>query len=259
MIETERGAEPPLFSKFPKLRPPLPQAYVAIHEQEYLANRTRGSLANRLARWLENWMHRRVRDARTGPQEELLELGAGSLNHLPWERGYRAYDIVEPFRGLLEASTNLKLVRNAYARLDEVPEERKYDRILSVAVLEHMVDLPLEIALAGLRLREQGVFCAGIPSEGGRMWEWAWRYGTGTAYRRRTGLDYEVVMRHEHVNSAPEIEACVRAFFREVTIARFPLPALSLSLYTFIRATGADTEACRRFIESRARNADPRG
>ena len=45
-------------------------------------------------------------------------------------------------------------------------------------------------------------------------------------------------MRHEHVNTAQEIEACIRHYFSEVTVKRFPTPFPPLSLYTFMEARG---------------------
>ena len=257
MSNVDHAEEFQNFSQFPKIRLPLPEAYSAVYEDEYLANRTSGSFANKLARTLESWMH--VRVARTGTKrsEEILELGAGSLNHLAWEKNFSTYDIVEPFHKLFEGSSNLSLIRNAYDHLSAIPPERQYDRILSVAVLEHMLDLPQDIALAGMHLRNGGIFCAGVPSEGGWLWEMAWRYGTGTAFRRRTGLDYAPMMCYEHINTVDEIENCIHYFFRDVAIARFPLPARSLSLYTFLRATGTDKERCARFLEYRRREVAP--
>jgi hypothetical protein len=239
------------FPQYPKHRPPLPQEYVDIFDKEYVANRTSGGFANKIARSLESWMHRKVAATALQDGKDILELGAGSLNHLPWEQGYGAYDVVEPFRKLLDASDSLGLVRDAFGQLSEIPVERQYQRIISVAVLEHMLDLPMEIALAGQHLLVDGVFCAGVPSEGCWLWEMAWRYGTGPAFHRRTGLDYATVMHHEHVNTVGEIESCVRYFFEDVAIDRFPLKAKALSLYTFLWATRPRQQRCLAFLENR--------
>jgi len=252
---TEHAGEPQPFPQFPKVRPPLPQAYLSLYESEYLENRASGSLANKTARMLESWMHAKVRQTAAKLSEEILEIGAGTLNHIPWERGNLRYDIVEPFRKLFENSANLKLVRHVYSDIKEIPKERRYDRILSVAVLEHMVDLPSVVALSGLHLHQHGVFCAGIPSEGAWLWEMAWRYGTGTSFRRRTGLDYAMMMHHEHLNTAAEIETCIRYFFHDVSIKRFPLRLLPLSLYTFLHAIKVHKQRCTRFIELREHTA----
>ena len=62
----------------------------------------------------------------------------------------------------------------------------------------------------------------------------AWRGVTGPAYRLRTGLDYGTLMRHEHVNTAPEILALVRHFFGDVSVSRFPAPMHRFSFYTYV-------------------------
>lgn len=230
----------------------MPHAYNDIHEDEYLVNRTSKNVANEVARKLEGWMHVKVAATALEDNEEVLELGAGNLNHIPWENKYSHYDVVEPFQKLLETSLNLQLVRNTYTSLSDVPKENIYDRVVSIAVLEHLLDLPYEVALSGMHLKRNGIFCAGIPSEGGWLWKMAWKYGTGIAYKRRTGLDYAIVMRHEHVNNVNEIISCIRYFFRESTINRFPLPSGNLSLYTVIKASSVDIKRCEQFIKSRS-------
>ena len=83
--------------------------------------------------------------------------------------------------------------------------------------------------MAALRLEADGVFQAGIPSEGGFLWGIAWRLSTGISYYLRTGLGYGVVMRHEHIDSAFEYSpssgtcfgtsACADSRFRGITAA----------------------------------------
>lgn len=180
-----------------------------------------------------------------------LELGAGTLNHLRFERALGAYDVVEPFAALWRDSPEAGKVRRFYAAQDEIPRQPAYARIVSVAVLEHMIDLPRELALSGLLLQPDGVFQAGIPSEGGFLWWLGWRATTGITYGLRNRLDYGVVMRHEHVNRAREIEALVCHVFRDVRRVRFPTPFLQGSLYTYLEARVPDLERCRAILERR--------
>jgi len=241
-----------LFSVYPKRRPVLPDEYLSYYDSEYVANRTAGGLGNRIARALETWMHRKVAAGAKGSPEAILELGAGSLNHLPWETNYASYDVVEPYRKLLDSASNLKSLRRTYSDISEVPDDALYDRVISIAVLEHLLDLPREIAESGLRLLDGGRFCAGIPTEGALLWRLAWKYGTGPGYKRRTGLDYARVMQYEHVNSADEIERCVRYFFDDVRVERFPTPVKSLSIYTYINAAKPNRDRCRSFSNDRS-------
>ena len=232
------------FVQFPKIRPPLPEEYQRIYNEEYLANRHGKRLANKIACYLEGWMHRRIASAAQQPGEDILEIGAGTLNHLAWEKQYQNYDIVEPARFLIRSSAQKSLLRKVYDSLQEIEAIPQFDRIVSIAVLEHMTDLPTEVARAALLLKNEGLFCAGVPSKGSLLWYLAWKYGTGTAFRLRTGLDYSIVMRHEHLNSLEEVEQVVHWFFKDVKTYRFPLRFLHLSLYTVFLAKGVHRERC---------------
>lgn len=237
-----------VLDRFPKVRPTLPDEYLALYEREQLENRTRGGLGNSIARFLESWMHKQIAKDAISALDDVLEVGAGPLNHLDYEDSYAAYDVVEPFRKLLESSNTRRSLRQIYTSTEEIPELKQYDRIISVAVLEHMLDLPRELARSGLLLKASGRFCAGVPSEGSPLWEAAWRYGTGPGFKRRTGLDYEPMMNYEHVNTVDEIDYCIRYFFRKVSVRRFPLPVKFLSLYTYYLAEDPDLGKCKNFL-----------
>lgn len=231
------------FSRFPKSRPQLPAAHRERYTRDYLENR-HGQVAS-LAKRLEAWMHRQVAAAGTGGR--VLEIGAGTLNHLDYERRHEIYDAVEPFEELWAGSPKLTGVRKLYRDILEIPLEQRYDRIISVAVLEHLTELPLVVARSGLLLAERGTFAAGIPSEGSLAWYLGWRIGTGVPYRLRTGLDYAPLMRHEHVNGAAEIEQVVRTLFRRVERRRFPAPLFHASFYTVLVAGEPERRLCEEY------------
>jgi SAM-dependent methyltransferase len=251
------GQKPPNpFPKFPKRRPPLPPAYRHLYAREYEVNREGKTLANRAAIWLETWMHRKIAerpDARKS--SKVLELGAGTLNHLPFETFPLEYDIVEPQAFLYQRRPELKKVSRIFKGLDQVPAQSAYDRIFSIAVLEHVTDLPQLVATSARALKPGGRFQAGFPSEGGFLWGFAWRCTTGVSFRLRHHLDYSILMRHEHVNSAPEILEVVQFFFERVRISRFPLPFHHLSFYACLEAAEPRMDRVTRFLkDERARD-----
>ncbi len=240
-----------LLATYPRQRPPLPEAQQAIYVREYRRNRQGADAVTSLAQKAESWMHRQI--ARHGTNDgDILEIGAGSLNHLPYEaqNGGRAYDVIEPFRELYADSPHRHLIRDFYADINALPRDRRYARIISVAVLEHLPHLPAVIARAALHMHGRGVFQAAIPSEGGFLWGIGWRLTTGLSYRLRTGHSYGVLMRHEHLNEAREIIALIRHFFADTAIKRFPLPLHHLSLYACIRACNPRLERCRDYLSS---------
>ncbi|WP_309605383.1 class I SAM-dependent methyltransferase [Phenylobacterium sp.] len=225
-----------VLARFPKTRPVLPPKLRAIYVRQYQENRAGATPAASASQRLERWLHRQVAaDAVAGPPRATLEIGAGTLNQLAFEPPNEAYDIVEPFAELYRDSPLKGRVRGVFADIHQIPAGRSYDRITSAAALEHICDLPRVLARATRLLTPDGCFRAAIPSEGGFLWKLGWMCTTGLEFRLRHGLDYGLMMAHEHVNDAFDIETLVRALFEEVEVRSFGL-GRQLSLYRFLAA-----------------------
>jgi len=193
-------------------------------------------------------MHRKVaQDVTIPPAKATLEIGAGNLNQLPYEPHSQPYDIVEPFRELYASSPHRGRLRDIYNDVSEIPSDRRYDRITSIAVLEHVCNLPELVARSACLLAEGGSFRAGIPSEGTILWRLGWQMTTALDFRARHNLDYKVLMRYEHVNTAQEIEQVLRYFFAEVRTSVFGLMR-ALSFYQFFACSKPDLARCRSYL-----------
>lgn len=234
-----------LLASYPRMRRPLSASQQSHYEEHYRQNRSGSKGLFRATAALESWMHRAV--ARSPEAADVLELGAGNLNHVRYEEHASSYDAVEPMRVLWEDSPYRSSIRTMYQDLAEIEPGKSYDRIISIAVLEHLTALPMMVAQSGLLLRPGGRFQAGIPSEGGFLWGAAWRATTGIAYRIRRGEDYGTLMRHEHISTAREIQAVLEYFFELVTLRRFPLPGFHMSLYTYLEAALPRIDRCSAF------------
>lgn len=199
---------------------------------------------------MESWLHKQVaKDVLESREEKLtLEIGAGTLNQLRYEPEVGRYDIVEPFKELYERSADIKRIRNIYNDITEIPGHYRYDRITSVATFEHICNLPEVIAYCGLLLADDGSLRVSIPSEGTLLWTLGWKLTTGLEFRIKYGLDYGMLMRHEHVNTAAEIEKLLRYFFDKVECRVFGLTT-SLSLYQFYSCGNPVIEKCRLFAK----------
>jgi hypothetical protein len=169
------------------------------------------------------------------------------LNQLPYEPRSAPYDIVEPFRELYESSPQLKRIRNVYTDIAEIPANNRYQRITSIAVLEHVENLPELIARSALLLDRDGSFRAGIPSEGTILWRLGWQLTTALDFRARYNLDYKVLMEHEHVNTAAEIEEVLRYFFGVTQRNVFGLMR-SLSFYQFFACSQPRLDRCPDYV-----------
>lgn len=238
-----------MFPQFPKSRPPLPKEIEEIYSTHYKSNREGDTTAASLAQRLEAWMHRKVAAdvaGTSGTNKSTLEVGAGTLNQLQYEPNVGPYDIVEPFTSLYQDSKHLPRVRNIFNDISQVHDGVKYDRITSVATFEHILNLPELVARCGLLLAEGGALRTAIPSEGTILWTLGWKLTTGLEFKMKYGLDYGLLMKHEHVNRASEIREVLEYFFAEVRSNVFGV-AKPLSLYQFYECRQPRLDKCREY------------
>ncbi|SMN02320.1 methyltransferase 24 [uncultured Candidatus Thioglobus sp.] len=241
-----------MFENYPKNRPPLPKEIQDIYSKHYKSNREGQTTASSLAQKMESWLHKQVaRDVvkQQDSEKVTLELGAGTLNQLRYEPKVRSYDIVEPFTELYNNSDFIQRIGNIYTDISEIPDSSRYDRITSVATLEHICNLPEVIARCGLLLAENGVLRASVPSEGTWLWALGWKMTTGLEFKIKYGVDYGLLMKHEHVNTAKEIEEVLEYFFKKVKCKVFGL-SKSNSLYQYYECRVPEVDRCRNFLKN---------
>lgn len=224
-----------ILSRYPKKRIELPDSYQNIYDKHYKENRNGSTFASNLSSKLESWLHRQVAKS-ANPSSVTLEIGAGTLNQLKFEQATPCYDIIEPYKDLYMDSSYLKNIRTVYSDISEVPVTNKYDRITSCACFEHICNLPEVVEKCTKLLNENGKLCASIPNEGRFLWKFAYQMTTGLEFRKRYGLDYEVLMNYEHVNTADEIDIILRYYFKDVKMKMLGI-GKTFSFYRYYECT----------------------
>lgn len=127
---------------------------------------------------------------------------------------------MEPYKELFAHSSNLKYVRKIYSDISQI-ENGKYDRIISIACFEHVENLPEMVSKSVSLLKRGGKLCVSIPNEGRFLWKFAYTMTTGREFKKRFGLEYETLMRYEHINTADEIEQILKYYFKDVKRSLF--------------------------------------
>lgn len=149
-----------LLCRFPKQRPEIDQHYKKAFYEYYTDNRKANTKITSLSSKLEGWMHKKIAKTRKafGNGVSTLDIGAGTLNQLLYETVYDGdkYDVVEPNLEWVNTSKNKKYVNKIFEDINNVPMNHKYERIVSCATFEHLIDLPQVVAKAGLILRDGG-------------------------------------------------------------------------------------------------------
>lgn len=238
-----------ILTRYPKSRPPLNTKLQQIYTQHYLTNRQGASPATSVAQKLESWMHHQVAQS-AAANTHTLEIGAGTLNQLPYETQVKTYDIIEPFQDLYRHSPLQNRIRHQYADISEVPSRQKYHRITSIATHEHIENLPAVIASTCLHLKPHGQHLVAIPNTGSLTWYLAWRFTTGVEFYLKHRLDYAQLMRHEHLNTSHEIRTLLQYFFKSVTAKHFG-PSRHLSLYHVYTCSQPRLDLAHRFFHTK--------
>ncbi|HLG34277.1 MAG TPA: methyltransferase domain-containing protein [Bacteroidia bacterium] len=238
-----------MFENYPKKRTELPEEYRKIYSVYYKKNREGKMPASSLSQRMEAWLHRKVAGDVSGENNKsTLEIGAGTLNQLKYEQT-KPYDIVEPFTELYSDSEFKSSVREIFQDIRQVNGSKKYDRITSIATFEHITNLPEVVARTCILLNENGCLRVSIPNEGTFLWTLGWRMTTGLEFKLRYGLDYRVLMNHEHVNTADEIETVLNYFYATVTCSCFGINK-RIALYRFYECTAPRVEVAEDYLKT---------
>lgn len=242
--------QPTILSRFPKVRKELSPEFQQIYSMHYLRNREGQTKTTSLSMRLESWLHKAVAADVANSSHDIptLEIGAGTLNQMPFEPNIVSYDIVEPFVTLFENSKHRNRVRNVFNDISEI-KGQKYQRITSVAVFEHIMNLPDVVAMAAKLLDQNGVMRVSIPNEGTFLWRWG-TYITGYEFKKMYGLDYQILMKYEHVNTADEIEDVLKYFFKTTRVRFFGIHKKA-AFYRFIECREPDLERVAEYLTSR--------
>ncbi|MBU2903433.1 class I SAM-dependent methyltransferase [Arenibacter algicola] len=240
-----------MFESLPKIRTRLPLAYEKIYDEHYQNNREGNGKTTSISKKMESWMHKIVaKDVVLGCIDGIktLEIGAGNLNHLKYEPNGNSYDVVEPYSELLNSSCKKNKIGTTYTDISQI-SNKKYDRIISIACFEHVLNLPLLVAHSCKLLNTNGQLRVAIPNEGTFLWKLGTMV-TGFEFKRKYGLDYEILMKHEHVNTADEIDAILNFFFKDVKCKVFGINK-KIAFYRFYICKTPNTKNVKYYFSTK--------
>ncbi len=170
------------------------------------------------------------------PRGRTLEIGAGLGEHLCYEDlTHQDYYAVELREELVDAIRERHPGVTAIAAdcQERLPfSDGYFDRVLAVHVLEHLPDLPRALDEIQRVLALRGRLFAVIPCEGGLAYSVARRLSAQRMFEKEFGMDYEWLIRSEHVNVPWEILMELRKRFRLVGSRYFPfrIPSTAMNL-----------------------------
>jgi SAM-dependent methyltransferase len=179
------------------------------------------------------WAHSACRKLREQGKDIVLDLGCGTGDHFPYvnSRKIIGVDINED---------RLKIARERYPHADIRHEDifnlsfpnGSVSSIVSIGTLEHLD--PLNDALQNIHrvLAQAGEFIFCIPTEG-----YLYRLGRNIVTKRHvekvTGVDYNALLRKEHINRCQDILVALKKYFVVDKLLGVPFkwPIISLNIF----------------------------
>lgn len=192
---------------------------------------------NRIISWVQNSGHRICAsmsryDLRN---ESILDLGCGSGSHFSYIKN--AHIVGLDSRQALLKSAEKKLSHRTKLLIGDIfdlrirlPKE-SFNSIRSIYTLEHLS--PLNKALEEIKyvLKRNGEFIFAIPTEG-FLWKIGRDFTTKKYIEKRWGIDYDALLKKEHVNSAKFIIKTLERYFFLEKLVFFPfvIPSININL-----------------------------
>ena len=102
----------------------LPKRYRKIYEEFYTNYSQANTFFRKLSLLVEKWYHLKAYKAKPRA-DAILEIGAGDLNHVKFEKDFKSYDVVEPKNFLIQVSDQAvrKSIRNIYKDIENIPQK----------------------------------------------------------------------------------------------------------------------------------------
>jgi len=170
------------------------------------------------ARGLERFNQGYVASLPHKPGSKTLEIGAGLGAHLEFEnlrdQEYYCLEYREKFCRELCKKIPAEQVFMGDIQKRQSWQDKAFDRIVAIHVLEHLPDLPSAIKETSRLLRDSGTFDIVIPCEGGLAYSLLRKLTAERLFRKTWKMDYLPIIRNEHVSECKEILDLVFTYFR---------------------------------------------
>lgn len=162
----------------------------------------------------------------------ILDVGSGMGYHLKFEKlsSKRTYICLDEDKTMLDR-IDVSNVQKIVGTCSEMPLKNKsVDLIIASHILEHLPYLKSDLKELKRVLKKNGKFIVVLPCDPGKLWR-ALTLITPSRWRlKRLGIDYDIVMKHEHVNT---FERCMEDIKEIFTIDQEKYYPFLIKKYNF--------------------------
>ncbi len=186
---------------------------------------------NPITRFITNLGHKTCTKLRKNKNCPVLDLGCGAGDHFPYIQNQQIIGLDISQKLLSQAQKKYPHAQLINGNIFNPPfKKESIKSIISFAVLEHLS--PLEKALEQINhvLSKDGEFIFAIPTEG-FLYRLGRKLTTQRYIEKTTGIDYEKLLKKEHVNQCVDVLKCVKRYFylKQLRGVPFFIPNINLN------------------------------
>lgn len=191
---------------------------------------------NFLINWVQTAGHKDVMKFSLKRSTLTLDCGCGTGAHLWFNNNVKLENYImldidycslklinskDLLRGVIQASTYKLPFRCGI-----------FDRVISVAQLEHLCYLDWSLSEIKRVLKPKGEFIVSVPTEGGFLWTLGRLITSARHFSKKLCIDYIKANRIEHFNTVYQIERAIQRYFKINKRSLFPLkiPSFHMNL-----------------------------
>ena len=237
-----------LIKTYPRKRKKLNAEYNKIYKKFYNNHLNKKNIISFIIKNAEKLFHKLTYEAK--PKNiNILELGAGNLDHVKYENFFR-YDVVEPEkRYYIKNKKALKKVNKIYRSIFSIPNNKSYDKIIAIATLDVIDNLPKFLSKIGVLMNKNSILCVGNSTIGSLSFYLTWRFTSGLYFFFKYRKNLRVLKDHESVNKFNEIVSLLKYFYKSVEIKMIPNLFYLYKPTCFIKVKEPDLKKCKRYLK----------
>jgi len=163
---------------------------------------------------------------------KILDVGSGMGYHLKFEKlsEKRIYICLDNDKTMLDR-IDVPNVRKIVGTCGKIPLKNKsVDLIIASHILEHLPRLRSDLKELKRVLKKNGKFIVVLPCDPGKLWRLL-TFITPSRWRlKRLGINYDIVMKHEHVNT---FQTCIEELKEIFTVNQEEYYPFFIKKYNF--------------------------
>jgi phosphatidylethanolamine/phosphatidyl-N-methylethanolamine N-methyltransferase len=171
--------------------------------KKYYSSDQENLYKNFFVRLLFDLGHRYIADKGKNINGKILDVGSGMGYHLKFEKASkkRTYICLDKDKAMIDR-INDSYIQKIVGTCSKIPlKDKSVDLIIASHILEHLPKLNSDLKELNRILKNTGKIIVILPCDPGLLWRLLTFFTPSRWRLKRLGIDYDIVMKHEHINT----------------------------------------------------------